>query len=388
MSYFQLEIPTRIHFGRKILQDVLNKEEEYFQGNILLITTGRTLISLGYVDSLKNALQRLPRVNKVTVYDQISANPQLQEITSAAKIGKESYVDTVVGFGGGSAIDAAKATAAVIGTGYCVDELFYKHIEPDERTLPVIAIPTTAGTGSELSKAAIVSDNRQHVKGGIRGRNLYPKLAIVDSIFTETVPFKVTMETGFDVLAHAMESYVSRAASSYTRMLSEQAVRIVGNELVKLGKELSDEDAREKMSYASMIMGINLGNASTALPHRLQYPLGAHTCTSHGAGLAAIYSAWIYYEYEVNPEKVSYLLGLLTGEKDIYSSREAFDVMKGYLEKLELPTTLDELGVTEDMLPVLADEVSGNLANDKLSDKVDIVSQIYRCSLKRVQTLL
>ena len=131
MSYFQLEIPTRIHFGRKILQDVLNKEEEYFQGNILLITTGRTLISLGYVDSLKNALQRLPRVNKVTVYDQISANPQLQEITSAAKIGKESYVDTVVGFGGGSAIDAAKATAAVIGTGYCVDELFYKHIEPD-----------------------------------------------------------------------------------------------------------------------------------------------------------------------------------------------------------------------------------------------------------------
>lgn len=381
MSLYQLEIPTRVYFGRNIVNNTLKKEEKLFQGNILIVTTGRTLIRLGYVDALKEELEKLPGVKTVTLYDKISANPQLQEIATAAEHGNESHIDMVVGFGGGSAIDAAKATAAVIGTGYRVEELFYQHIEPDGRTLPIVAIPTTAGTGSELSKAAIVSDNAKHVKGGIRGRNLYPTLAIVDSLYTETVPFQVTMETGFDVLAHAMESYVSKVSSPYTKMLSEQSVRIVGSELVQLGKDLSDVNAREKMSYASMIMGINLGNASTALPHRLQYPLGAHTGTSHGAGLAAMYPAWIYYEYTINPEKVGYLMELLTGERG-GSARQAADLMKGFLETLHLPTSLETLGVTEAMLPTLTEEVSGNLANDQLAGIDDIVSIIYRDAMK------
>ena len=237
MRMYQLEIPTKIYFGRGIAFQALAEEKVFLNGNVLIVTTGRSLNRLGYVEKLKKELQNLPNVKSVAIYDQISANPQLQEITKAAEEGRENRTDIVVGFGGGSAIDAAKAVAAVIGTGNSVETLFYQHIEPDERTLPVVAIPTTAGTGSELSKAAILSDYEKHKKGGVRGKNLYPKLAIVDSVFTETVPLHITMETGFDVLAHAIESYVSKVASPFTKILSEQVISTAGKALMELLKQ-------------------------------------------------------------------------------------------------------------------------------------------------------
>lgn len=381
MRMYQLEIPTKIYFGRGIAFQALAEEKDFLSGNVLIVTTGRSLNRLGYVEKLKKELQNLPNVKSVAIYDQISANPQLQEITKAAEKGKENLTDIVVGFGGGSAIDAAKAVAAVIGTGNSVETLFYQHIEPDERTLPVVAIPTTAGTGSELSKAAILSDYEKHKKGGVRGKSLYPKLAIVDSVFTETVPLHITMETGFDVLAHAIESYVSKAASPFTKILSEQVISTAGKALMELEEDIQNKEAREKMSYASMIMGINLGNASTAMPHRLQYPLGAYTKTSHGSGLAAIYPAWIYYEYTVNSETIRKVLEQLTG-KEPANAEQASGLMKDFLKQLQLPVSIRELGVKGNMLSILAEDVSGNLANDPLAETENIIYKIYERAMK------
>lgn len=381
MRMYQLEIPTKVYFGRGSAFQALAEEKDFLNGNVLIVTTGRSLNRLGYVEKLERELQNLPNVKSVAIYDQISANPQLQEITKAVEKGKENLTDIVVGFGGGSAIDAAKAVAAVIGTGNSVETLFYQHIEPDERTIPVVAIPTTAGTGSELSKAAILSDYEKHKKGGVRGKNLYPKVAIVDSVFTETVPLHITMETGFDVLAHAIESYVSRSASPFTKMLSEQAICTAGKALMELKGDIHNKEAREKMSYASMIMGINLGNASTAMPHRLQYPLGAYTKTSHGSGLAAIYPAWIYYEYTVNTEIIKKVLELLTG-KEPASAEQASGLMKDFLKQLQLPVSIRELDVKENMLTIMTENVSGNLANDLLAETENIIYKIYERAMK------
>ena len=381
MRMYQLEIPTKVYFGREIAFQALTEEKDFFNGNVLIVTTGRSLSRLGYVEKLERELQDLPNVKSVVIYDQISANPQLQEVTKAAEKGKENRTDIVVGFGGGSAIDAAKAVAAVIGTGNSVEALFYQHIEPDERTLPVVAIPTTAGTGSELSKAAILSDYERCKKGGVRGKNLYPKLAIVDSVFTETVPLHITMETGFDVLAHAIESYVSKVASPFTKILSEQVISTAGKALMELKEDIQNKEAREKMSYASMIMGINLGNASTAMPHRLQYPLGAYTKTSHGSGLAAIYPTWIYYEYTVNSETIRKVLEQLTG-KEPTNAEQASGLMKDFLKQLQLPVSIRELGVKENMLSILAEDVSGNLANDPLAETENIIYKIYERAMK------
>lgn len=374
MSIFQLNIPTKVYYGRNIIQDVLRKECHLFAGNVLIVTTGRSLVRLGYLKELKKEIEAIETVKNVCIFENVSANPRLAEVKDAIAIGKENNIDVVIGFGGGSAMDAAKAIAAGIGNDEYIDKYFYEGKEPGRETLPIIAIPTTAGTGSELSKAAIITDDVKKIKNGIRGTAMYPMLAIVDSVYTESMPKQITIETGFDVLAHAIESYVSKVASPYTEMLSEQAIGLVGKYLPRLAEDLTDVEARQQMSFASMIMGINLGNASTALPHRMQYPLGAHTDTSHGVGLAALFPSWVHYEVKYSLEKMKRVAELLTGTEQSDTEKCVFE----FIKKLELPTSLRELGVKEEQLIQMAAGVSGNIKNDPASQEEDVILKIYK----------
>lgn len=377
MKAYQLNIPTEVYFGRNILKEVISKQQELIKGTVFVVTTGRSLIRLGYLETLKELLQGLPHVERVLVFDEISANPRLTEVKAGVILGKKERANIVIGFGGGSALDAAKAIAVGIGHDDSIEEFFYNRKEPTKKTLPVVAIPTTAGTGSELSKAAILTDEERKVKGGVRGAALYPKLAIVDSWFTETVPVRTTMETGFDVLAHAVESYISKAATPYTEMQSEYAIRIVGQYLPKLMIDLQDVEAREKMSFASMIMGINLGNASTCLPHRMQYPIGAYTDTSHGQGLAALFPAWMGYEYEYSCDKMKRVMELLTG-MNCQNSGDMVEIMSKFIDDLGLPVSLHEIGIAESLITRMTSEVTGSIQNDPAAQDEDIIEKIYR----------
>ena len=299
MKSFELNIRTRVYFGKNITFEALKKERTLLSGNVIIITTGRSLNTLGYVEKLKNDILSLGS-SEVITFENISPNPKLSEIKTAIELGKINKVNVVIGFGGGSAIDAAKAAAAGIGYNGDIEDFLFERNQPEIETLPIIAIPTTAGTGSELSKGAIISSAEHKIKKGIRGDVLLPSVAIVDTEYTYSVPKQVTMETGFDVLAHAVESYVSVKSNRFSEMLSREAIHIVGECVNNLREDLQNKAARDKRCYASMIMGINLANIGTCLPHRMQYPIGAITDTSHAAGLAALYPSWIMYEYDYN----------------------------------------------------------------------------------------
>lgn len=378
MEPYQLNIPTKVYFGRDIWREAMTCVEPFLRGNIMLVTTGRSLARLGYVGELAETIRRCPSAERVLVFDSVSANPRLSEVRKGILEGKENRIRAVVGFGGGSAMDGAKAIAAGVGMDEEIGELFYGGKEPG-RALPVIAIPTTAGTGSELSRAAIITDEENRKKGGIRGAALYPKAAIVDSAFTDSVPFAVTMETGFDVFAHAMESYLSLAGSPYTRMQSEYGIQAVGKYLPRLAQDLGDKEARDRLSFASMIMGINLGNAGTCLPHRLQYPVGAHTDTSHGAGLAALFTAWISCEHGYAPAPVERGISLLWGQ-DICGRQACAEKIRCFIEKLGLPLSLKELGVERGLLEAMASEVAGNINHDPAAQDKEIIMKLYALS--------
>ncbi len=380
----QIHIPTAIYFGRDIWRESLKEIDAMLNGCIMIVTTGRSLARLGYIADLREKLEECPKVERVVIFDKVSANPRLSEAKEGIEIARECKADVVVGFGGGSAIDLAKAVAVGADSGEPIEKYFYDGMEPGEETLPVIAIPTTAGTGSELSKAAILTDEIKKMKAGIRGRRLFPRAAIVDSVFTESVPFHITMETGFDVIAHAMESYISKAASLYTKMQSEYVLAIAGQMLPGLVVNLRDAEARRQMSYASMIMGINLGNASTALPHRLQYPLGAFTDTSHGLGLAALYPAWIAYEYKYSPKEVEHLMSILMGKR-IQGKNECIRAVSRFITSLDLPMSLKAIGIKRTELQHMTDAVSGNLANDPASQEPDIIQKIYEAAWEGIE---
>jgi len=375
----KIYVPTRIYYGRNITENAIS-EIDIFAGNILIVSTGRSLIKEGYLEQLKSELKKKNAVDNIYEWYEISGNPDISEIERCVEAYSDKEIEVVVAFGGGSAIDAAKVIAASLKMQISAMTL-WEGINSPTDALPIVAMPTTAGTGSELSKAAIVSSRASIEKKGIRGEALIPEYAIVDSRYTESVPKKITAETGFDVLAHAVESYVSKAASEYTRMLSVQAIKTVKDNLTKLMVSTRDEKARLEMSYASMLMGINLGNASTALPHRMQYPLGAHTNTSHGEGLAALFSAWFMHEYDANPMQVK-LIGEMLFGKELHDGNEAYCLMREYIKSLGLPSCLQELGVDEELVDVMVGEVSGNLANDPLYTDMTIVKKIYIDALK------
>lgn len=318
MQPYRITVPTKVYFGRNIWQEAIRTQETLLQGNVMIVTTGRSLCRLGYVEALRQELLQCRYTGNVILFDMISANPKLSEIREGILLGRREKADIVVGFGGGSAMDAAKAIAAGVKSEDDIEVYFYQGKEPGKGTLPIIAMPTTAGTGSELSKAA----------------------------------------------------------SPYTRMQSETAIRIAGECLPRLASCLEDTEAREQMSFASMLMGINLGNASTCLPHRLQYPLGAHTDTSHGAGLAALFTAWIQCEYRHEPEKIEKMAELLTGQR-VKGEEECVGTFYQFIKALGLPVSLSEMEIPKQQLSGMADEVSGNIGNDPASQEEGIILRLY-----------
>ena len=375
MKEVTFELPTKIYFGTNMTEDVLQKESAQFAGNVLIVTSGRSLITYGYLPKLISIIEHLPGNEKVVVYDKITQNPKLKEAQEAISLGKKEHVQSVVGFGGGSSIDAAKAVAAGIASDENIETFLLNGREPDGNVLPIIAIPTTAGTGSELSKGAILSSPAHHIKAGIRGKKLLPRMAVVDTSYTWTVPERITRETGFDVLAHAVESYVAVKSNAFSEMFSEKAIRIVGENLPKLIRDPGNHAAREQMCFASMIMGSNLANVGTCLPHRMQYAIGACTESSHAAGLIALYPSWIRHEFEVNPRKLNHVFQWL-GYDPVNDAAQAEQLFSELKTEWKIPYSLSEFGIRESMIDDLADQVTGNLANDRLSEKEGIIRSI------------
>lgn len=377
---FTWEVPTRIHFGTDICAEAVAKEKELIQGrNVLLVYTGHTLVDNGILDKMKGLLEE-NGCAKVLSYGGHGANPEVTEAEEAGQLAREHGVGLITALGGGSAIDLAKGAAVAEASEISIREYLTKGISPPENLLPIIAMPTTAGTGSELSKGSILSDKFLGIKGGIRGKSLTPKAAIVDAAFTWSMPKKLTMETGFDALAHAVESYISKKANRHSENLSLQAIRLIGENLPKLNQNLADHEAREKMSYASMLMGMNLYNVGNCLPHRMQYPIGALTGTSHAAGLAALYPAWMREEYKVVPDKVIEIFQALVRRKP-RTSLEAGALMENFLTEHGLCIHLEDLGIEEAQISAMVKNIRGDLSADPISGDAGICERLYRESL-------
>ncbi len=380
MDCFSFDLDTKVYFGEGIVKEALTQQKDVLGDSVLVVSTGRSLERNGYIDQLINVIKEIVPNITISKWTKVSANPDIDEIAEAIDFAREFNIDSVIGFGGGSGIDAAKAVAIGLSSEIGIKEIFLEGEEQKYRKCKLVAIPTTAGTGSELSKAAIVSSRATGVKGGIRGAGLIPDVAIVDPTYTYSVPKKITAETGFDVLAHAVESYVAVKSNIYSELLSEEAIRIVGEYLPKLIADSDNQEARKKMSFASMLMGLNLKNVGTGLPHRMQYPIGALSDSSHGAGLMVLYPSWIINEYEVSPVKVKRALELL-GYKNVNDAVDAKGKIEDFINKIHTNQSIRDLGVIQVDEIELAQMVSGNIKNDPLGSKEGILEKIYKDAL-------
>lgn len=378
---FQIDAPTRIRFGWGVRRDFVDLAENTGARRVLFIVSERAL-ACAPVTALREALR--DRNIETFSFDDVQPNPRTQAVDACAQEYASAGIDHLVGIGGGSALDQAKATAMALATGKSMSELLGLKERLPKRSNLLTLMPTTSGTGAEVSWGAIMTDQETGVKTGLRGRTLAADYAYIDPELTVTAPLDVTMITGFDVLTHALETYLSRKASPYTEGLSRQAIEIVFTRLVRLKADLGDAESRSAMAYASMLMGINLGLSTTCLPHRLQYPLGAATDTSHAEGLASLYPAWLAATRPFAEEKLARCAGWIgvgDGENQSSDAKAFQSALIAFMGQIDMRRTMTQLGVNRDMALEFVGRVTGNLSTDPGETSTDALRDIYLRSL-------
>lgn len=373
MEKFNFYQPTRIHFGAGELDGLGMIVSKYGRNCLLVTTSNDEKVLRPLYDRVKTLLSD----QGVTVYhfDEVVPNPTIDCIEKAIKIVNHYNISVVLAVGGGSSIDTAKSVALFYGAGQ-VDwhQVFSTYTNPfseyeplSDPILPVIAVPTTAGTGSELTQAMVISDPDNAEKMCIFHDKVFPKEAVIDPELMRTLPPHLTAITGFDAFSHAFESYMRETASPYTRLVGLKAMETIINILPKLLDNPEDMEMREKMAQAAMFAGISLANAAASIPHPLSEIIGGVTPRiPHGQCLATIYPKYIAFEAKSQPDKCADIACLFEPSLCNVSERQAADSLQGllvgFLEKIGLHKTLKELGVTLNEL----EQMKGNFLFDVL----------------------
>ncbi|MFE5219362.1 MULTISPECIES: iron-containing alcohol dehydrogenase [unclassified Streptomyces] len=352
---FDFHVPTRIVFGRGRLEELGAHTRVW--GDRALIVCGHSAMRTSGV--LARAQEILSAAGvKADVYDRVSANPRSNEVDAAIRQARAFGARVVIGLGGGSALDAAKAVAVGIGH-ESVAGLVGRTLDHSSDSLPVIAVPTTAGSGAEVTKGAIVTDVVRDFKSGIRGDDLFPKVAVVDPSLTDTLPSRVALESGFDAMAHAIEGFLARRSGEMNKALSERAVELLAPALRRLAAGDTGADVRDTMAFGALMGGINVATASTCLPHRMQQAIGTaeRVGPSHGYGLAMLYPAWLESVEQVAGDDAKAVARFL-GATDL---RHA---VQSLLQDIGLTQRLSDYGYAAEDIHGFADRITGNLDND------------------------
>jgi alcohol dehydrogenase class IV len=275
---FTFNIPVKTIFGN----NCISKNSEAFKpyGTKALIITGkRSAKANGSYSDITDALDR--EKIKHHLFDRIEANPSVETVREAAAEAREQNANFIIGIGGGSPLDAAKAIAILAVNSIDDEQLFSGNYK--NKPLPVIAIPTTAGTGSEVTPYSILTYNKIKNKKSIASESIFPVLAFLDPRYTETLSYTTTVNTAIDALSHSVEGYLSKRATDVIEPFALESIKILGRELKLLVKEKNPgPETRENLLYASMLAGIVIAHTGTTIVHSMGYPLTYYRDIDHG----------------------------------------------------------------------------------------------------------
>lgn len=379
MSHFV--IPNHTVVGTNVLGEAAPLLKK--MGSKAFIVTGKHVA----VSDMMKQLTALLDKNGIgyVVFDGITGEPTDTMIENGVEMLKSSGCDFIIGIGGGSPLDSAKAIAAMaVNEGSIAD---YNGKEITGEILPLAAIPTTAGTGSEATKFTVITDSEKGIKMLLKGDVLVPKLAIVDSSFTVGAPKSVTSATGLDALTHAVEAYTSRKAFSMTDTLAVSAVKRIMKYLPIAYREPDNSLAREQMSIAALEAGICINNSSVTIVHGMSRPIGALFHVPHGMSNAMLLKECLSFAVSGAYEKFANL-GRETGvasdsDSDETAAEKFIDSLQSICDVCEIPT-LEQYGIDRDeyyskISKMATDAVaSGSPANTVKEVTVDDCIEIYK----------
>jgi alcohol dehydrogenase len=374
------ETVRRVVFGTGSIE-ALADEIRRVKGTKVLVVTDPGIKSAGLVDIVTGVLERAKLPHKV--FAEVEPDPRIEVALASYEAAKAYGPDVIVGLGGGSSLDISKVTSVLLTNEGPIEKYFGMEMVP-RPGVPLILIPTTAGTGSEMTSICVLSDTQNNVKKGIVSEHMFARVALLDPQMTVGMPPKVTAMTGMDALVHAIESYVGVRASVFTDTLNLQAIRLVATNLRLAYANGENRAARENMLHASCIAGMAFSNTQNGLDHALALAIGGRHHLPHGQ-LTAFILPWVM-EFNLIAAPGKFIeIAKAFGERtthlpEILAARLAVKAVKGLLDDVGISYKLSSYGVPREEFPALAKATVGAVRlisnNPRKVTEADVVGML------------
>lgn len=371
---FQYNLPVNLIFGRG-KADKAGEIAAYFGNKALVVTgTGSTKKS-GLLDRIVSSLNAAGI--ECEVFDRVTQNPLTTTVYEGVVLAKESGCDMILGVGGGSIMDAAKAIAfCCVNDGDVSDYIFGR--KQGKGSLPIILIPTTCGTGSEGNQIAVLTNPETKDKKALYTMQIMPSVSIIDPEVMMTMPKHVLSSVGFDAFTHALEAYTSKKANPLTDAQALLAIKLITENLPKLISDYNNTAAWESVSLAATLGGMVIGAAGVSAAHGMEHPASGLKNIVHGRGLAALTPPIVERLAPALPHKFSEVSKILGGKDE----NDCADGIRSFLKAIELDIKLGDLGITAEDVEWMTENCMkisiGNLNNAPITFSREEVTEIYR----------
>jgi alcohol dehydrogenase len=381
---FTVNQPTKICFGvnsTKQLGDVITQ----LKGNRVFLVADPGLKKAGIIKQITSVLNR--RKIPFTLFDKVVPEPGLKLADQGMKLAKKDKADCVVGVGGGSALDIAKAISILLTNGGKAEN--YLGLDRIANPgVPKIMIPTTAGTGAEVTFTAVFINEKTNSKGGMNGDPLYPDAAILDPALTLSLPPDITAATGIDAFTHALEAFVSTQSHEISDMYAIEAMSLISNNLATAYANGNNIEARSAMLMGSLLGGKALATAGVGLVHAMAYPLGGMFNTAHGLANAVLLPYVVEYNVIGNPEKFATIAQIMGYDVEGLPLREAAQLAVEAIHQLNsdvgIPNSLEALDIPPNRIPEMAEialtvtrPVENNPRKPTLEDVIEVYEEAF-----------
>ena len=375
MKEFSFSVPQEIIVGKGSLAR-LPEAAEKLGGKHGFIISGPHLNKMGIVASCSESLENAGI--KVDAYTETEGNPSIETVEKAAAAFCKSGADFIIALGGGSPMDVAKAVGVVARYGGSITEYEGGGRVPGD-IIPLIAIPTTAGTGSEVTAFSVITDHSRNYKLTVFSYKLIPAYAILDPELLTTAPVSVAAACGIDAMVHALEAYISKDASPFSDAMAEKALELIGKNIRRYVADRTDIEAAEAMITGSLFAGIAFSWARLGDVHAMSHPVSAYFDVPHGVANAILLPTIV--EYNALADRGKYLklfnyISLTPASEAEFEPFMLVDLLTELNEQLGIPGSLGEVGVTADKFDAMADDAmkSGNIAvNPRSTTKKDVL---------------
>ena len=382
MNNFIYEIPTKVYFGENQLQGNLGQEINKYGKSVLLVYGGGSIKKIGLYEKIMKELQYFNI--EVFEFSGIEPNPRHTAINTAIKICKENNIDTILAVGGGSVIDTAKCISIVMTNKEFEDIISLDGMaNTKNKGLPLIALPTTAGTAAEVTINYVITDMKNTKKMVCIDPHDIPVVAIIDQELMDKMPKKLKAETGMDALTHAIEGYLTKASWLMTDMFHLNAMALIFKNLEKAVNE-EDKESLDNVAYGQYIAGMGFSNVGLGIVHSMAHSLGAYYDTPHGLANAILLPYVLKFNGKVCPELFKNMAGALNLEIDGLADNEIVDKfvmeIRRIAENIGIPKTLKEIGIKKEDLEKLANQAINDVCttgNPRETTKEDILN-IYK----------